>query len=65
MASSSQVLEETGVKTEFKSILSFRHQHNVSFGRSDMYVPFVASMWCYSVGFWWISFSNGHVPYRK
>lgn len=33
-----EVEEETGVKTRFRSLLSVRHQHNVSFGRSDMYV---------------------------
>lgn len=31
-----EVEEETGVKTAFRSLLGIRHQHNVSFGRSDM-----------------------------
>lgn len=31
-----QVEEETGIKSKFQSILAFRHQHNVMFGRSDM-----------------------------
>ncbi|KAK6173402.1 hypothetical protein SNE40_016860 [Patella caerulea] len=35
-----EVFEETGIKCEFKSILSFRqqHQHPGAFGRSDFYV---------------------------
>ena len=33
-----EVWEETGVKAEFKSILSFRHQHAMTWGRSDVYV---------------------------
>ncbi|XP_071787725.1 nucleoside diphosphate-linked moiety X motif 6-like isoform X2 [Asterias amurensis] len=35
-----EVMEETGLKTEFKSILSFRQQHNHpgAFGCSDIYV---------------------------
>ncbi|XP_078680159.1 uncharacterized protein LOC144915567 isoform X1 [Branchiostoma floridae x Branchiostoma belcheri] len=32
-----EVLEETGVDAEFLSLLCFRHQHNFSFGCSDMY----------------------------
>jgi hypothetical protein len=30
--------EETGVATIFESILSFRHSHNIQFGRSDVYI---------------------------
>uniref|UniRef100_A0A4W3HT65 Nucleoside diphosphate-linked moiety X motif 6 n=1 Tax=Callorhinchus milii TaxID=7868 RepID=A0A4W3HT65_CALMI len=35
-----EVFEETGVKTEFKSLLSIRQQHNHpgAFGKSDMYI---------------------------
>ncbi|XP_002739801.1 nucleoside diphosphate-linked moiety X motif 6-like [Saccoglossus kowalevskii] len=35
-----EVYEETGVKTEFKSVISFRQQHNHpnAFGNSDIYV---------------------------
>ncbi|XP_078532942.1 nucleoside diphosphate-linked moiety X motif 6 [Lissotriton helveticus] len=35
-----EVLEETGIKSEFKSILSVRQQHNHpgAFGKSDMYI---------------------------
>ena len=33
-----EVQEETGVKTSFVSIVSFRHQHRLAFGRSDIYV---------------------------
>lgn len=33
-----EVEEETGVMSTFRSLLSIRHQHNVSFGRSDMCV---------------------------
>ncbi|CAM9691442.1 unnamed protein product, partial [Hapterophycus canaliculatus] len=32
-----EVWEETGVKTEFRSVLSMRHQHEVQFGNSDLY----------------------------
>ena len=32
-----EVLEETGVKTEFVSILGIRHGHGVAFGKSDMF----------------------------
>ena len=34
-----EVLEETGVKTEFVSILGIRHGHGVAFGKSDMFFP--------------------------
>ncbi|KAM4706945.1 nucleoside diphosphate-linked moiety X motif 6 [Discoglossus pictus] len=35
-----EVLEETGIKSEFKSLLSIRQQHNHpgAFGKSDMYI---------------------------
>ncbi|XP_059150075.1 nucleoside diphosphate-linked moiety X motif 6-like [Physella acuta] len=35
-----EVYEETGVKTEFKSVLAFRQQHTSpgAFGRSDLYI---------------------------
>ena len=32
-----EVMEETGVKAEFVSILSARHSHGTHFGRSDMF----------------------------
>lgn len=32
-----EVWEETGVETEFRSVLSMRHQHDVQFGNSDLY----------------------------
>jgi ADP-ribose pyrophosphatase YjhB (NUDIX family) len=32
-----EVLEETGIRCLFKSILSFRHTHGLSLGRSDLY----------------------------
>jgi 8-oxo-dGTP pyrophosphatase MutT (NUDIX family) len=32
-----EVFEETGVKSEFQSILSARHSHGTHFGRSDMF----------------------------
>jgi ADP-ribose pyrophosphatase YjhB (NUDIX family) len=32
-----EVLEETGIRCLFKSIMSFRHTHGLSFGRSDLY----------------------------
>ena len=33
-----EVYEETGISTVFESILSFRHSHNIQFGRSDVYI---------------------------
>ena len=33
-----EVQEETGVVSEFESLLAMRHQHNVAWGRSDIYV---------------------------
>lgn len=32
-----EVWEETGVETEFQSVLSLRHQHELQFGNSDLY----------------------------
>ena len=32
-----EVLEETGIQTEFVSVLCFRHQHKYKFGQSDIY----------------------------
>lgn len=32
-----EVLEETGVQTEFVQVLSFRHGHNFAFGKSDLF----------------------------
>ncbi|CAN0386118.1 unnamed protein product [Ectocarpus sp. 12 AP-2014] len=32
-----EVWEETGVMTEFRSVLSMRHQHEMQFGNSDLY----------------------------
>ena len=32
-----EVLEETGVRTEFVSILGIRHGHKIAFGKSDMF----------------------------
>ena len=32
-----EVFEETGIKTEFVSVLCFRHQHNYRHGQSDIY----------------------------
>ncbi|ESP00063.1 hypothetical protein LOTGIDRAFT_112827, partial [Lottia gigantea] len=35
-----EIFEETGIKSEFKSVLSMRQQHNLpgAFGRSDFYI---------------------------
>lgn len=33
-----EVREETGVDTEFRSIVAFRHGHNFNFGCSDIYI---------------------------
>eukprot|EP00043_Microstomoeca_roanoka_P011877 m.112351 g.112351 ORF g.112351 m.112351 type:complete len:282 (-) comp15323_c1_seq1:340-1185(-) len=33
-----EVFEETGIETRFKSLLSFRQQHGVAFGISDLYM---------------------------
>lgn len=32
-----EVLEETGIETEFESLLTFWHRHGLAFGKSDMY----------------------------
>jgi ADP-ribose pyrophosphatase YjhB (NUDIX family) len=32
-----EVMEETGVPCKFLSVVSFRHSHNIQFGRSDLY----------------------------
>eukprot|EP00549_Striatella_unipunctata_P002186 CAMPEP_0118673422 /NCGR_PEP_ID=MMETSP0800-20121206/310_1 /TAXON_ID=210618 ORGANISM="Striatella unipunctata, Strain CCMP2910" /NCGR_SAMPLE_ID=MMETSP0800 /ASSEMBLY_ACC=CAM_ASM_000638 /LENGTH=298 /DNA_ID=CAMNT_0006568477 /DNA_START=295 /DNA_END=1191 /DNA_ORIENTATION=- len=32
-----EVLEETGIQCEFKSVVAMRHTHNLQFGRSDLY----------------------------
>jgi 8-oxo-dGTP diphosphatase len=32
-----EVLEETGVRTSFESVVCFRHQHGYRFGKSDFY----------------------------
>ena len=39
---SREVFEETGVQTEFESLVAFRHQHGSAFGRSNIY--FVARL---------------------
>lgn len=33
-----EVQEETGIDTEFKSLVTFRHTHNMMYGNSDIYV---------------------------
>lgn len=33
-----EIKEETGVETEFRSIVAFRHGHNFNFGCSDIYI---------------------------
>ena len=37
MAVCREVREETGIDTEFRGIINFRHQHNYQFGCSDFY----------------------------
>ena len=32
-----EILEETGVKTEFEALVCFRHWHGYRFGKSDIY----------------------------
>lgn len=32
-----EVMEETGIACKFLSVISFRHTHNLQFGRSDLY----------------------------
>jgi predicted NUDIX family NTP pyrophosphohydrolase len=36
-AAQREVMEETGIPTKFKNILSFRHTHRLANGRSDLY----------------------------
>lgn len=36
-----EVEEETGVKTEFYSLLAMRHAHKRAYGCSDLYITFV------------------------
>lgn len=36
-AAAREVLEETGVQTEFISVLAFRHGHRGLFGKSDLF----------------------------
>lgn len=36
-AAAREVLEETGVETEFDSVLAFRHGHRGLFGKSDLF----------------------------
>jgi ADP-ribose pyrophosphatase YjhB (NUDIX family) len=37
IAACREVLEETGIKTEFVGLLCFRHAHNFQFGKSDLF----------------------------
>ncbi len=37
IAAEREIFEETGVKSQFKSILCFRHQHDFQFGQGDLY----------------------------
>lgn len=37
-AAQREVLEETGVQTKFKCLVTFRHSHNAAFGCSDIYM---------------------------
>ncbi|XP_072261895.1 nucleoside diphosphate-linked moiety X motif 6 [Pyxicephalus adspersus] len=48
-----EVLEETGIKSEFKSLLSIRQQHNHpgAFGKSDMYIICRLKPLSYSINF--------------
>ena len=41
-AAEREVLEETGVRVRFRSIISFRHVHGAAFGKSDLF--FVARL---------------------
>lgn len=38
VAAAREVFEETGVRTELRSILAARHMHGLAFGNSDLYV---------------------------
>ncbi|XP_069487229.1 nucleoside diphosphate-linked moiety X motif 6 isoform X2 [Ambystoma mexicanum] len=48
-----EVFEETGIKSEFKSILSIRQQHNHpgAFGKSDMYIICRLAPLSYNINF--------------
>ncbi|KAM4809957.1 nucleoside diphosphate-linked moiety X motif 6 isoform 1-T1 [Rhinophrynus dorsalis] len=48
-----EVLEETGIKSEFKSLLSIRQQHNHpgAFGKSDLYIICRLKPLSYSINF--------------
>lgn len=37
-AAEREIFEETGIKTQFQSVLTFRHSHKVQFDRSDIYI---------------------------
>ncbi|XP_015119460.1 nudix hydrolase 6 [Diachasma alloeum] len=37
-AAQRELLEETGIKATFKSLVAFRHAHNYAFGCSDIYI---------------------------
>lgn len=37
-AAKREVLEETGIQTDFKCLISFRHGHDYFFGCSDIYM---------------------------
>ena len=37
VAACREVLEETGIKSEFVGLLCFRHAHNFMFGKSDLF----------------------------
>lgn len=37
LAACREVLEETGIETEFLGLLCFRHAHNFQFGKSDLF----------------------------
>ncbi|XP_032524694.2 uncharacterized protein LOC116775797 isoform X2 [Danaus plexippus] len=37
-AAKREVFEETGVKSEFESLITFRHTHNMMYGNSDIYM---------------------------
>ena len=37
-AAEREVFEETGIQSEFKNIIGFRHQNGLSFGKGDVYI---------------------------
>jgi ADP-ribose pyrophosphatase YjhB (NUDIX family) len=37
LAACREVLEETGIETEFVGLVGFRHAHNFQFGKSDLF----------------------------